>query len=106
MCDFAFLSTNIILPFTTNKSKQLQATQENPGLLELQCVKGGPVYLFKGALTLAECEAEIAGENANFDLAAAVGQNATTKIDGNTGTLTVYSPTAESVGFVRLIIKP
>jgi hypothetical protein len=75
-------------------------------MLELQCVKGGPVYLFRGARNLEECEAEIGGQNANFDLAAVVGQNAMMKVEGNVGTMTAYSPTAESIGFVRLIIQP
>lgn len=105
MCDCA-CSTNIVIPFTANKIDQFQATQENPGMLELQCIKGGPVYLFKGARSLAECEAEVSGENTNFDLAAVVGQNAVAKVEGNIGTITVYSPTAETVGFARFIIKP
>jgi hypothetical protein len=100
-----YRAVNIIIPYSCNKSTQLQLSQENQAMLELQCIKGGPVYLFMGSLTIAECEAQLTGQ-INYDLAAAVGQNAFCKVPGNTGVVTVYSPTAESIGHIRLIVQP
>lgn len=74
----------------------------NRGYLELQALTGGPIFLFRGSLTAAECEAELKGERVNFALGAAVGQASQMKLEENPGEFTVFS-TKESLGFVRII---
>lgn len=74
----------------------------NRGFLELQALTGGPVFLFRGSLSAAECEAELKGERVNFALGAAVGQASQMKLEENPGEFTVFS-TKETLGFARVI---
>lgn len=93
-------------PFKIKKGTiaRIPASYSGAGRLELQVVSGGPVYMFRGGLDRAGAEQHL-GEpsNIDFDLGAAVGQSASINMEHGIGELTVYSPDADSIGFLRFV---
>lgn len=83
---------------------KLELKNGKPAHLELQVVKGGPVFLFRGSMTAADIEALLASTNhhAHYLLAAAIGQAAYCVLEENPGPLTIWSA-AESIGHLRAV---
>lgn len=84
-----------------NAIVQINPRTGKHGVIELQSVEGGALFLFQGALTAADCEAALKGENPDFHLAAAVAGSSKIKMQRDIGTLTVFSK-KESLGFVKI----
>lgn len=73
------------------------------GKLELNIVEGGPVYLFRGRVEAsAAASATALNSNVQFDLGASPTGSAQMSIEGEIGTITVFSRKA-SIGFLRFI---
>lgn len=80
----------------------IQPRTDRGGYLELQALEGATIYLFRGARSVADCEAALAGEIPAFDVAAAIGQSARIKMEPGIGEITVFSK-KESLGFIRTV---
>lgn len=96
-----------IYPFALAAKKPvvLRTRTDRRGYIELQAVENGPVFLFRGTLSAAECESAIEADKADFHLAAAVGQNACLKMEDSLGDVTVFS-VGKGVGFLKVVSFP
>ena len=98
-----------IIPFYIAKSAEgvgavtsLSFKLREASLMEIQVLSGGPVFLFKQAVSASEAYAATHGKQLPlFDLGAVPGQSAETILEPSLGQVTVCSDN-ESIGFIRL----
>lgn len=80
---------------------KIKAQAAFPGVLELQVVSGGPVFLFRGEKSLKSAyDATHVADAIDFDLACAVSGRGEIGLESGIGLLTLQSDN-ESIGFIR-----
>jgi hypothetical protein len=101
------LGVETVFPFTVAEKGivRIQPRTDSVGYLEVQAIEGGPLFVWRGAKTAKECEETLENELGTFDIAAAIGQSGTMKVEPGISQLTVFSKKL-TTGFIRVCEYP
>lgn len=103
------MQREFLKPFAIKKGETLRIPAEfsAAGILRLQVVQGGPIYGFRGGVSVASAESRTNPEgqaNVDFDFAANANSPCVITLERDIGEITLYCPKeSNTIGFLQFI---